>query len=57
VLGSLPGGSLAWVTCQRPGTKVGTTSVWNRLTDGSYVTDYYVATASNTTYTAPIRRC
>jgi uncharacterized protein YraI len=55
--GLLPTGSLAWITCQVPGTKVGTTSVWNRLTDGSYVTDYYVATASNTTYTAPIRRC
>jgi uncharacterized protein YraI len=57
VLGTLPTGSLAWVTCQRGGTQVGTTSVWNRLPDGSYVTDYYVATASNTTYTAPIRRC
>jgi uncharacterized protein YraI len=57
VVGTLPTGSLAWVTCQRAGSKVGTTSVWNRLTDGSYVTDYYVATASNTTYTAPIRRC
>ncbi|TDO52376.1 uncharacterized protein DUF1906 [Kribbella sp. VKM Ac-2527] len=57
VVGTLPAGSLAWVTCQRSGTKVGTTSVWNRLTDGSYVTDYYVANASNTTYSAPIRRC
>ena len=55
--GRLPIGSLAWVTCQRAGTKVGTTSVWNRLSDGSWVTDYYVATASNTTYTPPIRRC
>jgi len=53
----LPIGSLAWVTCQRAGTKVGTTSVWDRLTDGSWVTDYYVATTSKTTYTAPIRRC
>ena len=53
----LPIGSLAWITCQAPGSKVGTTSVWNRLSDGSWVTDYYVATASNTTYTAPIRRC
>lgn len=57
VVGSLGAGALAWVTCQLPGSKVGTTSVWNRLTDGSYVTDYYVATASNTTYTAPLRRC
>ncbi len=55
--GLLPIGSLAWVTCQRPGSKVGTTSVWDRLSDGSYVTDYYVATTSQTTYTPPIRRC
>ncbi|NIK57636.1 glycoside hydrolase domain-containing protein [Kribbella shirazensis] len=53
----LPIGSLAWITCQRAGSKVGTTSVWDRLSDGSWVTDYYVATASKTTYTAPIRRC
>lgn len=55
--GPLPIGSLAWVTCQAPGSKVGTTAVWDRLSDGSWVTDYYVATTSNTTYTAPIRRC
>jgi uncharacterized protein YraI len=57
VVGALGAGALAWITCQAPGSKVGTTSVWDRLTDGSYVTDYYVATASNTTYTAPLRRC
>ncbi|MEV5966313.1 glycoside hydrolase domain-containing protein [Kribbella sp. NPDC051952] len=55
--GLLRTGALAWVTCQLPGTKVGTTAVWNRLSDGSYVTDYYVATTSNATYSAPIRRC
>ncbi|MFF0342453.1 glycoside hydrolase domain-containing protein [Kribbella sp. NPDC004875] len=55
--GALPGGALAWITCQQAGSRVGTTAVWDRLTDGSWVTDYYVATASNTTYTAPIRRC
>lgn len=55
--GLLPTGSLAWVTCQRAGSTVGTTAVWDRLTDGSWVTDYYVATPSNTTYSAPIRRC
>ena len=53
----LPIGSLAWVTCQRAGSRVGTTAVWDRLSDGSWVTDYYVATTSKTTYTAPIRRC
>ncbi len=55
--GLLPIGSLAWVTCQRAGSKVGTTSVWDRLSDGSWVTDYYVATTSKTTYTGPVRRC
>jgi hypothetical protein len=36
---------------------VGTTSVWDTLSDGSYVTDYYVATPSNTTYSKPAPRC
>ncbi|TCC33974.1 glycoside hydrolase domain-containing protein [Kribbella speibonae] len=53
----LPIGSLAWISCQRAGTKVGTTAVWDRLTDGSWVTDYYVATPSKTTYSPPNRRC
>ncbi|WP_350274284.1 glycoside hydrolase domain-containing protein [Kribbella sp. HUAS MG21] len=53
----LPIGSLAWITCQRAGSKVGTTSVWDRLSDGSWVTDYYVATPSKTTYSPPNRRC
>jgi uncharacterized protein YraI len=54
---SLPNGSLAWIMCQRAGSKVGTTSVWDRLDDGHYVTDYYVATTSTTTYTKPIPHC
>jgi len=53
----LPIGSLAWISCQRAGSKVGTTAVWDRLTDGSWVTDYYVATPSKTTYSPPNRRC
>jgi uncharacterized protein YraI len=57
VIATTPIGSLAWIVCQRAGSTVGTTSVWDRLIDSTYVTDYYVATASNTTYTAPIRRC
>ncbi|TCC21688.1 glycoside hydrolase domain-containing protein [Kribbella speibonae] len=53
----LPIGSLAWISCQRAGSTVGTTAVWDRLTDGSWVTDYYVATPSKTTYSPPNRRC
>lgn len=55
--GQLPNGALAWVTCQGPGSRVGSTSVWNKLTDNHWVTDYYVATHSNTTYTPPAPRC
>lgn len=57
VNGSLQGGALAYVACQRAGTKVGTTSVWNQLADGRWVSDYYVSNASNTTYSAPVPRC
>jgi uncharacterized protein YraI len=50
-------GALAYVTCQKAGTKVGTTSVWDRLEDGRWVSDYYVSNASNTTYSSRVARC
>ena len=40
-----------------PGPKVWTTSVWDRLDDGYYVTDYYVATPSKTSFSRAIARC
>ncbi|MGW6458955.1 glycoside hydrolase domain-containing protein [Streptomyces sp. NPDC055078] len=55
--GTSPNGSLAWVYCQRSGTQTGTTKIWDRLENGRYVTDYYVANASNTTYSKPVPRC
>ncbi|MCW2812040.1 MAG: hypothetical protein JWP61_2498 [Friedmanniella sp.] len=57
VAGTLYAGGLAWVSCQRRGTTVSTTAVWDRLTDGRYVSDHYVATPSSTSYSAPIPRC
>ena len=57
VRATLPAGALAWVFCQTPGAKVYTTSVWDRLDDGYYVTDYYLTTPSKTTYSLPIPRC
>jgi hypothetical protein len=53
----LPPGGLAWVACQRTGSTVGTSSVWNRLVDGRWVSDYYVSNRSNTTWSVPIPRC
>ncbi|MFI6653955.1 glycoside hydrolase domain-containing protein [Streptomyces sp. NPDC050523] len=56
-VGTSPNGALAWVTCQRSGTTTGTTKIWDRLENGHYVSDYYVATPSNTTYSKPAPRC
>jgi uncharacterized protein YraI len=50
-------GALAWVMCQKAGSLVGTTGVWNRMSDGRWVTDYYVSNRSNTTWSAPVPRC
>jgi uncharacterized protein YraI len=55
--GTLPNGALAFVSCQAPGSAVGTTRVWDRLSDGRWVSDYYVATPSATTYSRPVPRC
>jgi uncharacterized protein YraI len=57
VVGALPTGSLAWIVCQRAGTRIGTSRVWNLLANGRWVADYYVATPSNTTHSRPIPRC
>jgi hypothetical protein len=53
----LPRGALAYVVCQKSGTKVGTTSVWNKLRDGRWVSDYYVSNRSNTSWSSPVPRC
>ncbi|MET7698864.1 glycoside hydrolase domain-containing protein [Streptomyces sp. NPDC005485] len=56
-VGTSPNGALAWVTCQRPGSAVGTNKVWDGLDNGHYVSDHYVATPSGTTYSKPVPRC
>ncbi|MXM65491.1 DUF1906 domain-containing protein [Streptomyces sp. HUCO-GS316] len=56
-VGTSPNGALAWVTCQRAGSTVGGTKVWDRLDNGHYVSDYYVATPSSTSYSKPVPRC
>jgi uncharacterized protein YraI len=57
VAGTLPDGSLAWLACQKAGTTVGSTPIWDKLADGRWVSDYYVVTPSNTTYSKPVPRC
>jgi uncharacterized protein YraI len=50
-------GSTVKVICQTPGSSVGSTAVWDKLSDGNYVADYYISTPSQTTYSAPVPRC
>jgi uncharacterized protein YraI len=53
----LQSGALAWVVCQKVGSMVRTTNAWDRLTDGRWVSDYYVSNSSNTSWSPPVPRC
>lgn len=55
--GTLPSGALVWVVCQRGGDQVGTSKIWDKIDTGYYVSDYFVSTPSQTTFSAPIPRC
>jgi hypothetical protein len=57
VVRTYPPGSTVQVVCQTPGEKVKTTSVWDKLSDGTYISDLYVSTPSKTTYSPPLPRC
>lgn len=54
VLGTLPDGALARVVCQRSGSRVGRTTVWNKLGDGRWVSDRHVATSG---FSRAVPRC
>lgn len=56
-LAPLQAGALAYVACQRSGSLVGATRVWNQLVDGRWVSDHYVSNRSSTTWSAPVPRC
>lgn len=55
--GAMPTGSLARVLCQKKGDNVLGTKVWNRLHDGGWVSDHYVATPESTGFSRPLPRC
>ena len=52
-----PKGASVSAVCQTPGAVVRTTTVWDKLNNGSYVTDYYLDTPSRTGYSPPLTRC
>lgn len=55
--GHLAAGALAWISCQRTGKRVGTTSVWDKLTNGNWVSDYYLSSLNKRTFSRPLPRC
>src|SRR5262249_23947955 len=55
--GTFPARSGLAVSCQAPAAMVGTTSLWDKLTNSWYVSDFYVSTPSKTGYSAPLPRC
>lgn len=61
VLGVLADGTPIDIVCQTEGEAVtgraGTTVVWDRLTDGSYISDYYTTTPGYLSWSSNIPRC
>jgi hypothetical protein len=64
LVGTLPDGQAIDITCQTKGTMIGTglagtpTDVWDKLANGSYITDYYTSTPGLAGgWTAGIPRC
>jgi surface antigen len=60
-LGALPEGAEADVVCQAIGQTVSNgyaaSSIWDRLTDGRWVSDFYLDTPSIGTWSPPIPQC
>ncbi len=57
VTGSLAYRSAISISCQASGSLVGRSTVWDRLTSGAYVSDYWVSTPGYDTWTPGIPRC
>lgn len=57
IVGSLPYHSKFYVTCQTSGSLVGKSTVWDRLTNGDYISDYWTNTPGQDTWTPSIPRC
>jgi hypothetical protein len=60
-VGSLPEGAEADVTCQAMGQTVSngyaSSAVWDRLTSGAWVTDFYLDTPNIGAFSPPIPQC
>ncbi|MGH9043576.1 MAG: CHAP domain-containing protein [Acidimicrobiales bacterium] len=57
VIGTLPDHATIGITCQTTGSRVEKSSIWDRLTNGSYIPDWYTTTPDVGKYSPPILRC
>ena len=58
VVATLPAGADVRILCQvRSASVVNGTAIWDRLTDGRYVTDYFVSTPAYATFSPGLARC
>jgi hypothetical protein len=58
VVGQLARGTRLDITCQvRSDSAVGGSTIWDRLSDGRYVPDYYTDTPNYNDYSPPLAKC
>jgi surface antigen len=58
IVGTLPAGQRIMIVCQvRSASVVRGTAIWDRLSDGSYVTDYYTSTPAFNRISPGLSRC
>ena len=57
IVGSLAYHSSIYISCQSTGSLVGASYIWDRLTNGAYISDYWTNTPGQDTWTSSIPRC
>src|SRR3954469_10177196 len=57
VVGSLAYHSTIYIACQTSGSNVGGSVIWDRLTNGAFISDYLTTPPGNLTWTSSIPRC
>jgi hypothetical protein len=57
VVRSIPTGSAVRILCQARGKYIYGDNVWNKLTDGRWISDRSVTTSSSTGYSSPLPKC